>query len=67
MLTFVKQGPTFEMILEHMGWKTLGKEASGALHIFDVEGLDNYVSQTGFKGFMYNTYEPYILFNAEKK
>jgi len=54
------------MILEHMGWKSLGKEASGALHIFDVEELDNYVSQTGFKGFTDNTYGPYIPLHAEK-
>ena len=66
MLTFVKQGPTFKMILEHMGRKPLGKEASGALHIFDVEELDNYVSQTGFKGFTDNTYGPYIPLHAEK-
>jgi len=37
-----------------------------ALHFFDVEELDNYLSQTGFKGFAYNIYGPYMLFHAEK-
>jgi ubiquinone/menaquinone biosynthesis C-methylase UbiE len=42
------------------------KESLKALHIFDVEGLDKYLSQTGFKGFAHTIYGPSILFHAEK-
>ena len=35
-------------------------------HLFDIEGLKSYVLQTGFKGFTYDTYGPYIMFHAEK-
>jgi len=42
------------------------KESLEMLHLFDVEELDNYLSQTGFKGFAYNVYGPNILFHAEK-
>jgi len=37
------------------------------LHLFDIEELDGYLSQTGFKGFAYHTYGPRILFHAEKR
>ena len=42
------------------------EESLKALHIFYVEELDNYLSQTGFKGFEYTIYGPSILFHAEK-
>ncbi|HYA87435.1 MAG TPA: methyltransferase domain-containing protein [Nitrospirota bacterium] len=74
--TILKQGlSTMKTIFE---WRVgnsspFGEEAlealrvgEGALHFFDVEELDNYLSQTGFKGFTYDTYGPYILFHAEK-
>jgi len=40
--------------------------AAHGVHIFDTEELDNYLSQTGFKGFAYNMYGSVILFHAEK-
>jgi len=36
------------------------------IHVFNVEELDNYLSQAGFKGFTYNIYGSFILFHAEK-
>ena len=42
------------------------EESPEILHIFDVEELGNYLSQTGFKGFTYTIYGFFILFNAEK-
>ena len=64
----VKQDPsTLKMALERLGAGNLfDKGALKATHIFDVEELDNYLSQTGFKGFTYDTYGPYILFHAER-
>ena len=41
-------------------------EALEAVHFFDVEELERYLSQTGFKGFAYDIYGPSILFHAEK-
>ena len=37
------------------------------IHLFDVEELGTYLSQTGLKGFAYNIYGPFILFQAEKE
>ena len=64
----MKQDPsTLEMIFERLGASNIfGEVGLEASHLFDVEGLDNYLSQTGFKGFAYNVYGPYILFHAEK-
>jgi len=65
----LKQGiPTLKMTFERLGASNpFGRaEALEALHLFDVEELDNYLSQTGFKGFTHNIYGPYILFHAEK-
>ena len=66
--TFVKQD------LSHFreSFKRLGAgnpfvaEALEAVHFFDVEELDRYLSQTGFRGFAYDIYGPAILFHAEK-
>jgi ubiquinone/menaquinone biosynthesis C-methylase UbiE len=41
-------------------------EALEAAHFFDVEELERYLSQTGFRGFEYDVYGPSILFHAEK-
>jgi len=67
--TFVKQGlPTLKMIFERLGASNPfgSAEALEALHLFDVEELDMYLSQTGFRGFAYDIYGPAILFHAEK-
>jgi ubiquinone/menaquinone biosynthesis C-methylase UbiE len=68
VMTIVKQGiPTMKVILERLeASKYLEEEALEAIHLFDVEELDKYLSQTGFKGFTHNIYGPYILFHAEK-
>ena len=76
VLTLAKQGlPTLKMIFEWRVGSTspFGEEAlealrvgEEALHFFDVEELQKYLSQTGFKGFAYDIYGPYILFQAEK-
>ena len=68
VMTMVKQdSSTLKMALERLGASNLfDKGALQAMHIFDVEELDNYLSQTGFKGFTYDIYGLYILFHAEK-
>ena len=68
VLTFVKQGiSTLEVIFERMEASSLFSEGeSEALRLFDVEELERYLSQAGFKGFAYDMYEPSILFHAEK-
>ena len=78
VLTFVKHDLSiFKMIFERQaannpfGEEPLealraGGEALKGLHLFDAEELERYLSQTGFKGFAYNIYGPYILFQAEK-
>ena len=69
VMTLVKGDlSTFKMILERVGASNLFDEKSlGALHIFDVEELDNYLSQAGFKDFTYTIYGVSIVFHAEKK
>jgi SAM-dependent methyltransferase len=69
VLTFVKQGISiFKMIFERIESSSpFSEEESEALHLFDVEELDNYLSQAGFKGFAYDIYGPAILFHAEKR
>ena len=58
---------TFKMILERMGASNLFDGGTlEILHIFDVEELDNYLSQAGFKGFTYTIYGFSIVFHAEK-
>ena len=52
-----------KMILESLH---IGEEALEVLHLFDVEKLDNYLSQTGFKSFAYNIYGAFILFYSDK-
>ena len=68
VMTIVKEDlPTLKMFLERVGASNpFGEGTLEALHIFDVEELDNYLSQAGFKGFAYNVYGPYIIFHAEK-
>jgi len=69
VMTIVKQGvPTLKMMFERLGASNPfgSAEALEALHLFDVEELDRYLSQTGFKGFTHNIYRPYILFHAER-
>jgi ubiquinone/menaquinone biosynthesis C-methylase UbiE len=68
VMTFVKQDlSTFKMSFERLGaGNPFVEETLEALHFFDVEELDTYLSQTGFKGFAYTIYGPFILFHAEK-
>jgi len=68
VLTFLKQGlPTLKMILERLeASKYFEEETLEAIHLFDVEELDKYLAQTGFRGFAYDVYGPSILFHAEK-
>ena len=42
------------------------EETLKAIHFFNVEGLDSYLLQTGFKGVMYVIYGLFILFHAER-
>ena len=57
----------FKRLFECSGTSTPFDEKSlEAIHIFKVEELDKYLSQAGFKGFTYNIYGSFILFNAEK-
>ena len=66
--TFLKQDLSiFTKFYERLSSSPFGEEESlGALHLFDVEELGSYLSQTGFRGFKYDVYGPYILFHAEK-
>ncbi|HXY88588.1 MAG TPA: methyltransferase domain-containing protein [Candidatus Acidoferrales bacterium] len=66
--TFVKQDlSNFRKSFERLGaGNPFVTEALEAVHFFDVEELERYLSQTGFKGFAYNIYGPSILFHAEK-
>ncbi len=69
VLTIVKQRlPALKTLLDRLDASNpIGKEKSLELvHLFDVEELESYLSQTGFKGFAYDTYGPFILFHAEK-
>jgi len=68
VLTFLKQGlSTLGMTIERLGAsKYLEEGALEAMHFFDVEELDRYLSQTGFREFVYDIYGPAILFHAEK-
>ncbi|MGB8311360.1 MAG: methyltransferase domain-containing protein [Halobacteriota archaeon] len=58
----------FKRLFERSGTSIpFGEEESlEMLHLFDAEELDSYLSQTGFKGFAYTIYGPFILFHAEK-
>jgi ubiquinone/menaquinone biosynthesis C-methylase UbiE len=66
--TFVKQDlSNFRKSFERLGaGNPFVAEALEAVHFFDVEELERYLSQTGFKGFAYDIYGPSILFHAEK-
>lgn len=68
VLTVVKGDlSALKTVFERVGASNpLAKEALKTMHIFDIEGLDRYLSQAGFKGFTYDIYGPFILFNAEK-
>jgi ubiquinone/menaquinone biosynthesis C-methylase UbiE len=68
VLTVVKGDlPVLKTVFERVGTSNpLAKEALKTMHIFDIEGLDRYLSQIEFKGFTYDIYGPFILFNAEK-
>ena len=68
VMTFVKGDlSAFKMILERLGTSNpFGQESLEMLHFFDVEELERYLSQTGFKGFAYDIYGLSILFHAEK-
>ena len=60
VITFVKRRLfRFKRVYEHL------RKDHGA-HIFDVEEIDKYLSQTGFKSFSYTIYGSIILFHAEK-
>jgi SAM-dependent methyltransferase len=60
VMTFVKRRIFgFKTVSEHL------RKGHGA-HIFDVEEIDYYLSETGFKDFTYNVYGSIILFHAEK-
>jgi SAM-dependent methyltransferase len=67
-LTFVKEDLSiFKKFWERVPSSPIGEEETQALHFFDVEELDSYLSQTGFRGFKYDIYgSAYILFHAEK-
>jgi SAM-dependent methyltransferase len=66
--TFLKQDLSFfTKFWERVPSSPFGEEESlEALHLFDVEELGSYLSQTGFRGFKYDVYGSYILFHAEK-
>jgi ubiquinone/menaquinone biosynthesis C-methylase UbiE len=68
IMTFVKQDlSTFKMSFELLGaGNHFVEETLKAMHFFDIEELDRCLSQTGFKGFAYTIYGPFILFHAEK-
>jgi len=68
VMTFVKQDlSNFKMSFERLGaGNPFVVEALKAIHFFDVEELERYLSQTGFKGFAYDIYGPSVLFHAEK-
>ena len=68
VLTVVKGDlSALKMVFERVGTSNpLAKEALKTMHIFDIEGLDRYLPQAGFKGFAYDIYGPFILFNAER-
>ena len=56
------------MMLERVGASSLfSEETLKAIHLFDEEELERYLSQTGFRGFAYNIYGLYILFHVEKE
>ena len=60
VMTFVKRRFfRFKRVYEHL------RREHGA-HIFDVEEIGSYLSQTGFKDFTYNIYGSVILFRAGK-
>ena len=67
--TFVKQNlSNFRKSFECLGaGSPFVAEALEAVHFFDVEELERYLSQTGFKGFAYYIYGPAILYNGEKR
>jgi len=66
--TFVKQDlSNFRKSFERLGGDNpFYVEALEAVHFFDVEELERYLSQTGFKGFAFDIYGPSILFHAER-
>jgi len=66
--TFVKGDlRAFKMLFERSGTSSpFGQESLEMMHLFDVEELDSYLSQAGFKGFTYDIYGHYVLFHAEK-
>jgi SAM-dependent methyltransferase len=67
VLTILKQDPSIlKKFYERLPGSPFGEEETGALHLFDVEELKSYLSQTGFKGFAFDIYGPSILFHAEK-
>jgi ubiquinone/menaquinone biosynthesis C-methylase UbiE len=69
VLTFVKQDLSIlKKFYERMPSSPFStQEAQEAAHLFEVEELKSYLSQTGFRGFKYDVYgSAYILFHAEK-
>jgi SAM-dependent methyltransferase len=68
VLTILKQDlSVLKRFYERLPNGLFGEEETEALHLFDMEELETYLSQTGFKEFVYNIYGPSILFHAEKK
>ena len=60
VMTFVgRRFFRFKRIREHL------RKDHGA-HVFDVDEMDSYLSETGFKDFTYKIYGSMILFHAEK-
>jgi len=60
VMTFVKRRfHKFKWVYEQ-----LRKDHGG--HIFDIEEIRSYLSQTGFKDFTYNIHSSMILFQADK-
>jgi len=56
-----------DVMLGRLGASNLfGEETLEVLHLFDEEELDDYLSQTGFRGFAYTIYGVSIVFHAEK-
>jgi ubiquinone/menaquinone biosynthesis C-methylase UbiE len=68
VLTILKQDPSIlKKFFERLPSRPISVEESlEALHLFDVEELRSYLSQTGFREFQYDVYGSWILFHAEK-
>jgi len=60
VMTFVKRRfLKFKMIHEHL-------RKDHGVHVFEVDELNNYLTQTGFKNFRHNIFGSMMLFQAER-